>query len=590
MNRVEALENAVINKSPEDLAAFIKMIGMADFSARALGLACRFRGPETVKVLVENGADFDIPKTEETEKRYTCYAGRELKKMRSDNYRSNYALCLLNIFQHIKGACCFKGVKLVKQVKREDNAALKLLPDEERLKVLKYLCENKERLSFYPSEMLYYAIFGGDDFIVTELKKSGITLSEERKKIIINGGLYTDSYWYEYCSMTGKLSDEDYLRVMKGLAAELDGKKFHCTEITYEITKGRFVNKEIFEFFRDNFDHDKLNKTKIIRDLIDQNSADLLPLAEEMGWLGNIKRRDEMIKYSQDIGRPECTAFLLSFKNRTADFAAEREKEERKMLAELNASPNSVKMLQKTWSFKKWEEVEDKSVINGDGKGTVRLSVDLADTLTITNYKGVKVTEVIVPEKIGKRIVTVIGNGAFAAASGIGAGQVTANFTHEQMMSRRLITKITLPNTLKFIGWGAFAFLKALKSIEIPEGVEQIAPFAFDECGSLTEITVPGSVKKIGKYAFASCGSLKSVKLCEGVLEIGAGVFNNDPNLTTLILPKSLKRFVNEETRHFTVKSITSLPKLTVYCPKGSCAEDYCKLHGIKYSYISEEL
>ncbi|MDE6725862.1 MAG: leucine-rich repeat domain-containing protein, partial [Ruminiclostridium sp.] len=174
-------------------------------------------------------------------------------------------------------------------------------------------------------------------------------------------------------------------------------------------------------------------------------------------------------------------------------------------------------------------------------------------------------------------------------ASGMGAGSVMANFTHEQMMSRRQITSIILPQTLKFIGSGAFTFLKALKEIEIPEGVEQISPFAFDECSSLKEITIPGSVKKIGKYAFASCGNLTAVKICEGVLEIGAGVFSNSSNLTALVLPKSLKRFETEETRYYTVKPLTALPKLTVYCHKGSAAERYCMEQGIRFKYISEE-
>ncbi|MDE7281923.1 MAG: leucine-rich repeat domain-containing protein, partial [Ruminiclostridium sp.] len=337
------------------------------------------------------------------------------------------------------------------------------------------------------------------------------------------------------------------------------------------------------------FDLSNLNKSNIIKDLIYNNLSDSLRLTEEMGWLDNIKRRDELIKYAQDNNRPECTAFLLDFKNRTADFEAEREKAEKKALSELNAAPDSVKVMSKVWSFKKWEEVKDKPVITGNGKDIVRLSEDLTDTLAITNYKGVNVFEVVVPEKIGKRTVTVIGNGAFAAASGIGAGSVTANFTHEQMMSRRLITKITLPKTIKFIGRGAFTFLKALKEIEIPEGVEMIAPFAFDECSSLTMVTIPGSVKKIGKYAFASCRDLTSVKICEGVLELGAGVFSNSSNLTALVLPKSLKRFETEETRYYTVKALTALPKLTVYCHKGSAAERYCIEQGIRFKYISEE-
>ena len=91
VKKTEILENAVINNSPEEIAGIMKKLGSVEFSARALGTACRFRGLETVKALTENGASFDIPKTEEAEKRYCCYAG-----MNYDNYRSNFSLCLLN--------------------------------------------------------------------------------------------------------------------------------------------------------------------------------------------------------------------------------------------------------------------------------------------------------------------------------------------------------------------------------------------------------------------------------------------------------------------------------------------------------------
>lgn len=127
-DKTEILEKAVINNSPEEIDLLMKNLGSVEFSARALGLACRFRGIETVKMLAKNGASFYIPKTEKDEKQYHCYAGRELRKMKHDNYRSNFSLCLLNILTHTKGACCFKGVKLLKQVKREDKATLKLLP------------------------------------------------------------------------------------------------------------------------------------------------------------------------------------------------------------------------------------------------------------------------------------------------------------------------------------------------------------------------------------------------------------------------------------------------------------------------------
>ena len=559
-NKAEILEQAVLNEIPERLAETYRELGYIEMTARALGLACRFCGIEKVRVLADCGANFEIPHSEEAERRYHCYSG-----MKYDNYRSNYALYLLKIFKQIKGACCCKGLKPVKQAATNGKKYLPFLPNSERLEVLRYLCENKDKLSFYPSEMLYYAIFARDTVIVDELKKRGVCLSEIRVKRLTEGGMASDSYWYEWGAMMSKLPDEDYLPVMEKLAAELDGKRFYCTEKIYDITKKRFADSKKFEFFRDHFRHDKINKTKIIRGLIDENSVGALPMVESLGWLNIPKKRDELIEYSRTTNKIECTAWLLDFKNRTADLAAEQAKAEKRMLRELNANPNSVTELKKKWSYKPQE----------DG------------SLIITNYKGTA-TSVTVPETIGKSTVTAIGNGAFAGASGVGAGTVTANFTNAQMQARRMITSLTLPKTIKYFGDGAFTYLQSLEQIEIPEGVKEIGAFAFDCCTSLKEIVVPSSVRRIGMYAFAGCKNLRRVKICEGVIEIGAGAFSKDSQLKELELPKSLKRLLSKEYRNFTVDALDSFVSFTVYCPKGSYAEKYCREKGIKVE-ITEE-
>lgn len=483
-NKAEILEQAVINSPLEELVKTYKELGYIEMTARALGTACRFRGLETVKTLVECGAAFDVPTAEGVESRYHCYSGTKW-----NNYRTNYSLYLLNITKHIKGACCCKGLKLLKQVKKDDRTALTLLPDSERAKVLKYLCENAEKLSFAPEEMLYYAIFSRDDFIVSELKKLGVKLSEKRINYITNGGAITDGYWYEWVSMTGKLSDVDYLPVMKTIAAELGKKKFHCTSKVYEVTKPRFADVRALEFFRDNFKTAKLNKTDVIRSLIDYNAVNSLPVIEKLGWLNDPKRRDEMIEYAQNQqDRVECVAWLLDFKNRTADFAAEREKAEKKMTRELNASPTSVTMMKKTWSFKKQK----------DG------------TLIITSYKGTS-TEITVPEAIGKSAVTAIGEGAFSGNSGMCAGRVTTYATVDQQRQRRTITKITLPESINFIDGSAFADMEALTEINIPEGTTEIGWVAFYQCLSLETLVIPSSVERIGVYAFRNCHKLTAI-------------------------------------------------------------------------------
>lgn len=484
-NKAEILEQAVINSPLEELVKTYKELGYIEMTARALGTACRFRGLETVKTLVDCGATFDIPIVEGVESRYHCYSGTKW-----DNYRTNYSLYLLNITKHIKGACCCKGLKLLKQVKKDDKTALKFLPDSERAEVLKYLCENAEKLSFAPDEMLYYAIFSRDDFIVSELKKLGVTLSETRLNYITNGGAITDGYWYEWTAMMDKLPDEDYLPVMEMIAAELDGKKFHCTGRVYEITKPRFADMQALEFFRDNFKTAKLNKTDVIRGLIDYNAVNSLLVIEKLGWLDDPKRRDEMIEYAQNQqNRVECVAWLLDFKNRTADFAAEHEKAEKKMMAELNASPTSVAVMKKTWGYKKQK----------DG------------TLIITSYKGTS-TDVRVPERIGKSTVTAIGNGAFAGSCGKCGGIVGNPYsTREHQTAHRAITKITLPESITFIDTGAFGDMLSLVEINIPEAVTEIGKAAFFDCVALSKIVIPKTVKRIGEYAFRNCGKLTAV-------------------------------------------------------------------------------
>lgn len=67
------LEQAVLTRSPEEVSRVYEKLGYVENSARALGLACRFRGLSYVKALVEGGADLRIsaPRTRAVTARYT---------------------------------------------------------------------------------------------------------------------------------------------------------------------------------------------------------------------------------------------------------------------------------------------------------------------------------------------------------------------------------------------------------------------------------------------------------------------------------------------------------------------------------------
>ena len=74
----------------------------------------------------------------------------------------------------------------------------------------------------------------------------------------------------------------------------------------------------------------------------------------------------------------------------------------------------------------------------------------------------------------------------------------------------KTLKKVTLPSTLKEIGWDAFKDNKNLTYINLPEGLTTIGSYAFAGCTALTGFTsLPASVSGgIGEGAFMGCKNL----------------------------------------------------------------------------------
>ncbi|MDE6030580.1 MAG: leucine-rich repeat domain-containing protein, partial [Oscillospiraceae bacterium] len=363
------------------------------------------------------------------------------------------------------------------------------------------------------------------------LKNRGVNIGDDRKWIFSNA-----------CNFEYGMDPQKFLRVFRMIVRELDGEKVRGNMTFYNSYIGNLLSGESFEFILENFDRTGMNQMKILKMLVDKQAISCLEIAERYGWLKYPKKRDELIRYAADNGRVEAAAWLLEFKNRTADLAAEREKAEKKAERELNAAPDSVAALKRLWSYKKRE----------DGM------------LSISKYKGNQ-TVVNVPEKIGKSIVTNIESGVLACSN-------VPRISAEQTAIRKKITKIILPKTLRSIGYYAFLKLESLEEINLPEGLNGITTGAFKNCRSLKSITIPGSAKKIGDSAFSGCSSLKNVVIEEGVEEIGEHAFEDCGELESIDFPKSVGLIVNIN-KNGIVNG--AFPKLTAKVFKGSCAEQY---------------
>lgn len=113
--------------------------------------------------------------------------------------------------------------------------------------------------------------------------------------------------------------------------------------------------------------------------------------------------------------------------------------------------------------------------------------------------------------------------------------------------SKTTITQpFVIPSSVKVIGEGAFAHTQFV-NVVLPEGLTEIADYAFYGAEKLVGITIPASVKVIGNFAFAGCGSLINVSFAENSLlnEICDSAFMDCYKLTSVVLPDGVSTMGN---------------------------------------------
>lgn len=505
-DKIRELERSVFFDSPEELDKTCKRLGAMNKKSRALGLACHFRGLEWVKVLVKNNTAFTFDDMRQFNNR--CYTNPQGKLYYA--LYDDFMFSLLDSRLQVR-KMSYPQTNISRDSILAFYSEFAAVSVEERLKCVKYFIELNDSMVCDLQRLLYLAIINCD-FKVTELlREKRITLSQSACEML-TGENENDHYFFWYfCHSIRYMTAEEFIWTVTELSKELgQDRKINVTVWLTDSIRKLFYEPRVFECILANFNSKKFNKKKTMQEIIMRESPELLTVCEKFGWLKMPKKRDEMIQFATDNNKTECTAWLLEFKNRTADLKADQEKAEKKLMRELNANPDSVTELKKTWGFKKRE----------DGG------------IVITRYKGNR-TEVNVPEKIGKDIVKEIGERAFSPDE--------LRLNSEQKDFRKTITKITLPKTVEVIGDGAFSGCEGLTSVNIPSGVKSIGTIAFFCCQSLSEISIPLSVREIGHSAFSGCKSMVSADLPEGITEIGGGCFSGCEALQRVTIPPTVK-------------------------------------------------
>lgn len=86
------------------------------------------------------------------------------------------------------------------------------------------------------------------------------------------------------------------------------------------------------------------------------------------------------------------------------------------------------------------------------------------------------------------------------------------------LVSNNNITLVSIPKSMRSIGYGAFADCQELSEVLFDgKSLMHIGEGAFAHCTNLVSIAIPNSVKMIGKSAFYECTKLSQLRIGNSV-------------------------------------------------------------------------
>lgn len=194
-------------------------------------------------------------------------------------------------------------------------------------------------------------------------------------------------------------------------------------------------------------------KKKLLPDVFAQDMVQAIAFYAENKKITAADFESEYLEPATKMDAVNCIAFLMDWKNTNLS----KKDTGKQVSQELTKDPFNTTDMKKLWNFKKLE----------DG------------TLEITGYKGAE-REILVPERIGKDPVTVIGKMAF-----------DPHAPRVKNSSERF----------------------EIQSITIPCGIVKIEELAFSSMRKLTKVVLPGSVIFIADNAFMSTNFTTWVKM-----------------------------------------------------------------------------
>lgn len=138
--------------------------------------------------------------------------------------------------------------------------------------------------------------------------------------------------------------------------------------------------------------------------------------------------------------------------------------------------------------------------------------------------------------------ITRISSGLFENCSSLTTVQASSALTSigsRAFAETSALSSFTFPQTLTAVGAESFTG-SGIVTADLPQSVTYLGAGAFADCTKLVYAQVPAAIQAIRERTFRNCTELKNVSIPEGIRYIGAAAFQNDVSLQTVDFAQSL--------------------------------------------------
>lgn len=165
------------------------------------------------------------------------------------------------------------------------------------------------------------------------------------------------------------------------------------------------------------------------------------------------------------------------------------------------------------------------------------------------------------------------------------------------------LTKAALGSKVKEIGSGAFSGCTSLGNVSVSKGNKSFVSknsgiYSYNGVtlimcpqGTKGKVNIVDGTEKIADYAFAGCSNITDIKIPRSVDYIGNGALLGCNNVTSLSIPESVGKIGCAAVGYYLyVGNVKKASYLNVFGASGSAAEMYCVTKGLRFTPDNETM